>query len=219
MVRYAHLQRRCKRDQTETARAVLSGDWCNDASEASSEDLARYWSAIFGKGSKSDDRRVRDAKHLVRCIEPIELEEILEGLAGASGVGPGGRQWSQIRKKGRVQSEEMATLLASMLNCWLWAGDIPSRMLEGTTKLIPCRMNDAIILDPWQKGFRAGDGIFLNAMVLQQILHNARVELSSVPVLFLDVSGAFDNVSQISAARLSQTGDTTTSVELLNATV
>lgn len=41
------------------------------------------------------------------------------------------------QEEGKVESEVVAKLLASMINCWLWLGDLPDRILDDTTTLIP----------------------------------------------------------------------------------
>lgn len=220
---YARTQTLWKKNRTRCAREVLSGDWQKtEGPNVPAGELHRFWQGIFEQPSKADSREVVPKREIQwKALDPIEIEEVklnLKGFETQTAAGPDGRKLTDIKA---VPLNELALLL----NKWLYAGTMPSVLLEGRTTLIPkvpgtqdpaqfrpigvssllVRLYHRILarrLDQLcppsrrQKGFRPGDGIAENTVLIKELLrHSTGAKPQQLHLIFLDVKKAFDSVS------------------------
>ena len=221
---FARVQNLYKSSRPRCAKSVLSGQWSDDQSDkVPPEELHRFWRDIFERPSAVDQRQVEPKRDVQwSLLDPIEVEEVrrcLLGIDGQTAAGPDGRKLSDIKKI-------PVTELSLLFNKWLYAGVLPTALWEGRTTLIPKepgtddpakfrpigvssllvriyhrtlarRLDEVCPPSSRQKGFRPGDGIAENTVLLKEILRRTTDQrsLAHLYLVFLDVKKAFDSVS------------------------
>jgi len=154
------------------------------------EGTEAYWEGLLGRGPPDETLPgYREQQpQLKESLIPIETEEFEQALAVKSKGAPGPDGYTWKRLKNYTKAEE----LASFFNLWLLCGRIPTMICEGRTTLVPkvvgtkdpseyrpvtvCsvftrlfhsilgnRLERLLPISQRQKGFRKGDGIFLNS--------------------------------------------------------
>ena len=127
--------------------------------------------------------------------------------------------WTWKMLKSRVTPR----ILTAFCNLWLCSGRVPSRITEGRTTFIPKiagtmdpgqfrpitvgstllrlyhgilgkRIEQQLPISQRQKGFRKGDEIFFNSLLLQKCIRKAKTEIKNLSMAFLDTRKAFDSV-------------------------
>ena len=221
---FARTQKLWSSNRSRCAKSVLSGQWQEDGgSKCPPETLHQFWKEIFEKPSKADDRTVTLKRNLQwPLLEPSVLDEVRRNLISIdsqTAAGPDGRKMTDIKA---IPLEELTLLF----NKWAFSGTLPSVLWEGRTSLIPKVAGTTEAAQHWpigvssllvriyhrilarrldqfcppsrrQKGFRPGDGIAENTMLLKEILRAATdsAKPSQLSLVFLDVKKAFDSVS------------------------
>ncbi|KAF6025834.1 hypothetical protein EB796_015852 [Bugula neritina] len=147
-------------------------------------------------------------------MDPISEEEVVKYLSQKSSGAPG--------PDADMLKEDKVKKLTSLFNLWLYLGSVPSKICERRTTLIPKapgttdpsqyrpitvgsvllrlysilggRLESLLPISQCQKGFRQGDGIFFNSMLLQKCISDAKSKCRNLRLAFLDMRKAFDSV-------------------------
>ncbi|KAF6033257.1 hypothetical protein EB796_008436 [Bugula neritina] len=169
-------------------------------------------------GCTRTEKRKFTRRHRRELLTPIEIE-VVRALAVKSKGAPGPDGYTWKRLKNNTKAEE----LASFFNLWLLCGRLPTMICEGRTTLVPkvvgtkdpsefrpvtvcsvftrlfhsilgSRLERLLPISQRQKGFRKGDGIFLNSLTLQRCIADAKANRKNLRVAFIDLRKAFDSV-------------------------
>ena len=215
---YRDTQRAFRARKARTARAILDGTPVSNTGPIP-DGAEEFWTGLFSKGSIPDERVLPRAPLLEGLLRPVAVEELRSILAHkTSGApGPDGYRWCDLKRS-------QLGLLASLFNLWLAARRPPSWLGEGVTTLIPkkpgtqdpkefrpitvcsvvgrlfhcclaSRFERHLPISLRQKGFKRGDGLYLNSKVLRESLRRSKRDLKSISLAFVDLSKAFDSVS------------------------
>jgi len=185
------------------------------------EGAEAYWKELLGRGPPDETMPRCNERYpqLNELLAPIVAREVEQALAAKNkgAPGPDGYTWKKL--KNTTKTEE----LASFFNFWLLCGKMPSATCEGRTTLVPkvvgtqdpsefrpitvssvfarlfhsilgSRLERLLPISHRQKGFRKGDGIFMNALILQSCIANAKKRRRNLRVAFVDLRKAFDSV-------------------------
>ena len=223
---YSRVQELFKRNLALGARSVLNGDYEHEARPVPHDRLLEYWEKIFIQESKADVRPVVVAAGVEYEMEsPITGGELITAIKKLKDSAPGidGVKKSHLC---RVAVEE----LAAHMSLWLLIGMPPTSLKIGIVTCIPkkkgtenpsefrpitvspiigrlfhrvvCRrMERYWPLSPRQKAFRSGDGLAENIWLVRSLIQKKREQLKKLNMTFIDVSKAFDTVSQNSIIR------------------
>ena len=178
-----------------------------------------YWTDLLGRDSPEEVPDYEDRHDRIsRLMDPITEEEVTRFLARKSkgAPGPDGLTWKAIKDKIKE--------LTALFNLWLYFGAVPARVCEGRTTLIPKvpgtedpgqfrpitvgsvllrlyhsilggRLEEHLPISHCQKGFRRGDGLYFNSILLQKCIRKAKTDCRNLRIAFLDMRKAFDSVS------------------------
>jgi hypothetical protein len=178
-----------------------------------------FWTGLLGRNSPEGaplyQPPPRQLFELLETISEDEVSYILKSK-GRGAPGPDGWLWRDIKQ---IPTDR----LASLFNLWLFSGKVPTRTCLGTTTLIPkipgtndpaefrpitvgsvfLRLYHGILGDRFektlpisvrQKGFRKGDGLFFNNIILRRAIEDSKKRCKNLRVAFLDMKKAFDSV-------------------------
>ncbi|KAF6018978.1 hypothetical protein EB796_022713 [Bugula neritina] len=185
------------------------------------EGAEAYWEGLLGRGPPDETMPRCSEQHpqLNELLAPIVAKEVEQALAVKNKGAPGPDMYTWKKLKNNTKAEE----LASFFNLWLLCGKMPSTICEGRTTLVPkvvgtrdpseyrpvtvCsvftrlfhsilgnRLERFLPISQRQKGFRKGDGIFMNALILQRCITNVKKKGKNLRVAFIDLRKAFDSV-------------------------
>lgn len=226
---YALTQKLWQKNKSECARKVLAGEWKAQQQGVqnpfSDQQLLDAWRPIIGSPGIKDDRKVFiKQKRMNNVYVPISFSEVQAAIKkmGKTSPGPDG-----ITAK---DTKEHQLLLPLLYNLWLLSGNLPNKFKEARTILIPKgklpdsptdfrpitiasvitrifhsilakRVEQNVVMNPRQKGFKPCDGVAGNIILLEAILTQSMSERQATSVCFIDLKKAFDSVSHDSIIR------------------
>ena len=208
---YTRVQTLFRKDRGKGARAVMDGTWKmigQDATEVDTGAFLDAWQRLMEeKGEQPDEGQLTGHTRLV----PISEDEVRSAVTdlGDTANGPDG-----VTR--RTLADIPYGSLATHFNLWLLAETLPEGLLGGRTVFIPkeqgttdpmkfrpitiasvvTRAFHKTLVDrladaddnPRQKGFKKGDGIAANAMLLQTIVEESKTNRRGFKLAFIDVA-------------------------------
>jgi hypothetical protein len=215
----------------DAAKMVLNGEWADayKGRAAQPKGCEAYWSKVLKAPAIADTRPVRKVSDTMwTLIEPLTAAELTKTLAGMSENAAGLDRLSV----GKVK-ELNRELLAEYLNLLIATEAIPRHLSKARITLVPKvakpttpadyrpiavssvlhRLLDKVLSIRWsrnlpfdshQVGFQSRDGCLEATLLLHTAIRTAHNRHTSLAAAFVDVSKAFDTVSQDTILRAAQ---------------
>ncbi|XP_068222167.1 uncharacterized protein [Palaemon carinicauda] len=216
---YAAIQRGWDKNRSRVAQnAILGKDPL--ASPTFPPGTVEYWTALFGRPSPASLLNDEAQRHSCTILEPIntlDIEWCKRKTSLKMSPGPDGIRAADFRAAANYRIAELYnTILQSKTATYDWArgrttllpkkdvpqeaGDfrpitITSVLTRGLHKILSKRLAERIPSSVCQKGFKAGEGVSSNLLLLQELIKEAKTESKTLYLVFIDFKKAFDSVS------------------------
>lgn len=216
---YGITQQAFRKDRKKLYTSIIAGT--SMTNQQPTVEVVQHWMKAFNPPipEHQEIRAEENHQQLDILLTPVTVDDIVKTLAKKSSGAAGPDNWSWKKIK-----DLNPKILASLFNLWLLAEAPPAHLVEGCTTLIPkkekptlpsdfrpitvtsCflrlfhailgdRMEKYLPISSRQKGFRTGDGLFANNILLRGAISDSKTRCKNLRVAFLDMKNAFGSVT------------------------